>query len=822
MITGDNMSTKELFFKYKPIIIILILFFLVFFIRAEAASINGVPDQMKAYYEDQSGLPYYSEMDSYYNFRLTGDLLNHGYLGDTILNGTEWDLHSSFPTGQSAEYPPLIAILTAGAYKFLNIFANIPLMNVAFWMGAFIGSLAVIPAYLLIRRITNDYGGVTAGLLVGLAPAYFSHTFAGFFDTDMFNMLLPLLVAYFFILSILSKDLKNRTIFACLSAISMLIFTSAWQGWWYIFYMIIGATVVYLLITKFVFNLKPIPMELNLKGKIAGKLSWFADKPDLYTLIVFLVLSLILMGLYLGFAGLASALAEPVSVSKIQATVSTSSYPNVYVSVSELQIPGISDVINGVGGYLPFFFGIFGIGALIWKFRNIGKEKEEKPKRERKPRRKGRSKRRKEEPTEPEVEKTNPKLDNITQKRNYIFYIVTFGIWLLVTAYAMTKGVRFIENFSLPLTLTAGIFVGILYGYVKDHVENLSYQKIIMAIVVIAVVFSPVTTSYAVASAVVPGTDDSMVNSLQYIKNNTPNNTVITSWWDYGHLFTAVADRPVTFDGSSQNSPRAYWVGKALLTDNETLSAGILRMLASSGDTAPQLLDNYTKDSGKSALILNSVLGLNKTQAISTMTSQFGLTQDQAQNIAQYTHPDNPTPHVFITSSDMVGKAGWWSYFGSWNFTSNNGTNYQYLASQLNSTTVGNKTILLGGNAVVAQANGSSYSAGIVNTNAITSNDTSAIVNQISNELTTGNGSLVIEPHQLTIINNNNITQQIVSNTSQYSILLINQNNTMIGVAMNQQLENSMFTRLFFEGGAGLTQFKALYGQPGVMVWGVS
>ena len=197
------MSTKELFFKYKPIIIILILFFLVFFIRAEAASINGVPDQMKAYYEDQSGLPYYSEMDSYYNFRLTGDLLNHGYLGDTILNGTEWDLHSSFPTGQSAEYPPLIAILTAGAYKFLNIFANIPLMNVAFWMGAFIGSLAVIPAYLLIRRITNDYGGVTAGLLVGLAPAYFSHTFAGFFDTDMFNMLLPLLVAYFFILSLL-------------------------------------------------------------------------------------------------------------------------------------------------------------------------------------------------------------------------------------------------------------------------------------------------------------------------------------------------------------------------------------------------------------------------------------------------------------------------------------------------------------------------------------------------------------------------------------------------------------------------------------------
>jgi asparagine N-glycosylation enzyme membrane subunit Stt3 len=70
-----------------------------------------------------------------------------------------------------------------------------------------------------------------------------------------------------------------------------------------------------------------------------------------------------------------------------------------------------------------------------------------------------------------------------------------------------------------------------------------------------------------------------MVTSLQWIGNNTSNNTVITSWWDFGHLFTYEANRPVTFDGSSQNSPRAYWVGKALLTSNETLSVGILRML---------------------------------------------------------------------------------------------------------------------------------------------------------------------------------------------------------------------------------------------------
>ncbi len=110
------------------------------------------------------------------------------------------------PPGQSAEYPPLIVYFTAFTYKFVNLFTHVPLNAVAIWIAPFIASLAVIPAYLLVRRITNDYGGITAGLLVGLAPAYFAHTFAGFFDTDQFNMLLPLLVVMFFIYSILANE----------------------------------------------------------------------------------------------------------------------------------------------------------------------------------------------------------------------------------------------------------------------------------------------------------------------------------------------------------------------------------------------------------------------------------------------------------------------------------------------------------------------------------------------------------------------------------------------------------------------------------------
>ncbi len=100
------MDAKNILFKLKPIIIVILIFSLAFSLRAEASGIPGVPDQVKAYFQEDNGLPYFSEMDSYYNYRLTENFVEHGYLGDTIKNGTDWDLHSYFPPGRSAEYPP--------------------------------------------------------------------------------------------------------------------------------------------------------------------------------------------------------------------------------------------------------------------------------------------------------------------------------------------------------------------------------------------------------------------------------------------------------------------------------------------------------------------------------------------------------------------------------------------------------------------------------------------------------------------------------------------------------------------------------------------
>ena len=219
------MEAKNILTKSKPIIIVILLFSLAFLLRAEAASISGVPDESKLYFQEDNGLPYFSEMDSYYNYRLTQNFIDHGYLGDTIKDGTDWDLHSFFPPGRSAQYPPLIVWITTFFYKLANLFGEYPLLVVSFWTPAIIASLCVIPAYLFIRNITNEYGGITAGILVGVTTFYFSHTFAGFFDTDMFNMLLPLLVVWFFSESITTNENRRKMLFAVYAALSMFVFS---------------------------------------------------------------------------------------------------------------------------------------------------------------------------------------------------------------------------------------------------------------------------------------------------------------------------------------------------------------------------------------------------------------------------------------------------------------------------------------------------------------------------------------------------------------------------------------------------------------------
>ena len=888
------MENQKVKIILKSVAIIAILFVLVFALRAQAADIGGVPNQIKANYIDADGLPYFSEMDSYFNLRMTQDYMDHGYFGDTLVNGSGWDMHSYYPSGREVGiYQPMIAYVTSALYGIINIFHDMSLKEVAFWTGAFISSFAVIPVYIFTRRITNDYGAIAATLLVVLGPNYISHTFAGFFDTDMFNITLPLFFILFFVEAVKSDKLVHRIIFSVLSVISIALYALSWTG--YIFYpavMILVMIVFFVLC--FYLNIDIIEPFKNYDNKF----NWLINQKELFSVALILVLGFIGLLLAVGVNGLLSNIADLFGTIALQSTAKDV-WPNVLISVAEMQVPNLlygglpgaflantNGIVNGVGGIVAFFGVLFVLYTFVQRLLRLRSVKikgdTSKP---HKSKRKATSIRKEQNRFRVSLKDIGSfgSTDEINRsKRLNVLYLSLFFVWILSSVAAVTQGTRFIQVLVVPMGICAGIFVGYAVDYVKNNIDDdkillliavvcafliafpitqiaygldnafmigtivfvalvvlsgvfiylrksirdsdISIKKALVVVLITLALVSPtVCGAYQTTASTVPGSSDPMWNAMDFVKENSTNDTVIVSWWDFGYLFEYSSDHPTSFDGGSQSGDRAYWVGKALTTSDLAQSKGILQMLTTTGNNASDLLCNYTGSNVTAVDALDKTLGMSKSNAKSTLMKDYNLTESQANAVVKQSHPSNPNNVSFVLSSDMIQKAGWWSYFGSWNFNTLDSTNYQYyMASDyvtINPNTQGNITVL--------NESGILYNA-VVKRGSNGTNETTAQMTAVWDK----NGSKIdlngteynpLKASNLIAVENGYLTvNKTLNKDGNYTIYLLGSGNDYTAILMDNKLKDSVFTRLFLLGGVGQDTFKLCNMQDGVSVWTIN
>lgn len=831
------MDNRNLLTKIAPIVIALLLVLVVFAIRAETINLGGISDpDMKALYQDDSGMPYFTEIDSYYNYRLTENYLNTGHLGDTQINGTDWDSLSTSPNGREANYQPIIVMLAAAVYNFVNIFTKVSLTQIAFWLGPIVGSLAVLPAFYIVKRSTGStWGAIVAGIIAGAAPAYFSHTYGGFFDTDMFNVLFPLMIVLFLTESFYAKKPIYKAIFAFISALFLGLFSLSWSGYAYMVLLTFGTLILY-------YPASYIADKLDGKD-LSNKKEWLRNNQANITFIVFIVVSIIVLALTVGTSMIETTLGVLGMSTSLQSATAGSAYPNVYVSVGEMQIPEVIDIASNSGGWIALIVAILGFVFMGHGLRK--RPKSEEPEVIEEPEEKTNDKKirtRRYIPKTKKAEEISHAHENRfipgrfewtqTEKYNNLFLFVLLILWTVGIAIMLTQGTRFIEQFEVPIALMAGISVGIFIKYVDLKIEQKSYVTFIALVLVLVTVVTPIYADHLTSSQAVGSTNDDMYNTLTWIKSNTPENSVLASWWDFGHLFTAVADRQVVFDGGSQNNMRAYWIGNSLSTSNEDLSAGILRMLANSGEEASNVLDLYTNDTGKTVKILNEILPMDRTQASSTLTGTYGLDQQQANSVIDLTHPSETKPVYLILSSDMLSKAAWWSYFGTWNFENETSTHYSYYAAQSTAEDINGKQFTLGTeNGVVGvsgtsnETNGSTMNFAYIDQSKLNKTIdmfTTEDKERLANELSEGTGNELLKPHKLVIVDNNQLSERIVNNNSNMSIMAFHQTDgSYFTVLFDSYLEDAVFTKLYLESGYDANRFNFAHSEPGISVWGV-
>ena len=99
--------------------------------RSPSAALAELKGEQREIFFSDGGVPYLTDLDSYYHVRLVDNELAFGSLGDTSLDdGSVWDSLRFYPEGLSADYPPGIVHLTEAVWHIRNVLGNVSLEKV--------------------------------------------------------------------------------------------------------------------------------------------------------------------------------------------------------------------------------------------------------------------------------------------------------------------------------------------------------------------------------------------------------------------------------------------------------------------------------------------------------------------------------------------------------------------------------------------------------------------------------------------------------------------------------------------------------------------
>ena len=572
--------------------------------------------QFRSQFQDDSGVMYILGIDPYHYFRLVSNVVDHGYQGTSFKDGVAWDDYFLDPEGRYAG-SDFHAYFGAFLYKFLNFFATVAPMTSFFLIGTIFSALSVIPAFFIGRKISgNNVGGFYAALLVAVSSFYVARTTGETSDTDVYTVFFPLLITWFLIEA---YDIKRSRIWmivlAALAGLATGLFSMAWiGGWWYIFLFLILATLGSV-------GIKLIEYRKQLKEKWQS----LVTAPGIL-LATYVISTGLFVSLLSSFTDFINAVKGPMSFINIKSVATVSLWPNIRTTVAELNVPPFSTVVSELGGTLLL---VIAIGGIILSLR----------KRE-------------------------------DGSRHYMIALL-LAMWLVSSLFATTKGVRFILQVIPAFSLGVGIAVGVIWMFLSEKAHTTMKINKTLAMAIIFLGFSllfiaPAQAGYKQAYGSLPAMNDQWYNTLHKIDVEGDTKAVINSWWDFGHWFKAIGNRPVTFDGAAQVGYDAYWVGHALYVSDEKQSTGILRMLNCGQNKAFETFDSFLNDTHFEVETLNQIVAMN-VSAAHTRLMEVGLSSVQADEVLKYTHCAAPTDY-FITSEDMIGKAGVWGHFGGWDF----------------------------------------------------------------------------------------------------------------------------------------------------------
>lgn len=437
-------------------------------------------------------------------------------------------------------------------------------------------------------------------------------------------------------------------------------------------------------------------------------------------------------------------------------------WPNLFMEVGELKKSSFKDFLLDSGGLLFLLGGIISFLYCLWQaFRK------------------------------------NQKAYTLKVLALSTFFVIGFTM----TAFA--------ERFSIFGLIGLSLFLGLGLDALlrSSFFLKIPWLRVISIIALSLFVF--INAQKNIRTVLTPIFNSAWEKALIDIKDKTPADSIINSWWPPGHFIKGIARRRVMFDGATlSESAIGYWMANILLSENENQAAGLLRMIDLSGNNAVDFLTSKGFKTSQAVALLMTIASKNNQEAIPLLEAVLNNKQD-AQKLLILIRGGSPHSYVLLYN-ELVDENLGLTFMGKWNIKKVEELNEN--PSLLASVPARNSAAyidflweLAGGQThyspPLTLVHESDQNMFFADNLIVDKNSMKASINSS----TYGHG----EPLSVVYSDGKRIIEKVnYSSNLKYSVVLYTQEGQTMARLMDRSLANSLLVKLFFFDAQGLEHFK--------------
>ena len=527
---------------------------------------------------------YLNEFDPFFDYRATEYIVNNG-----VVAYFDWhDYKSWYPDGRDIAGTSQSGLHLTAATLYQIFGLNMTLMDFTIWFPVVIGSASTVLMFLLVRVITgNTIPGLIAALFFAVSPAIIQRGNLGWFKSEPLGLFYGLGGTYLFLSALKDKKYKYFIPKAIVGGILVGLAVTSWGGSQY-FVIPIGIFIIVLgFISKDLKNNLIVAALFTISViSVAGAF----PRPGMSFVIGLPGILLMTSTLFLFVTTIVR-----LKTSEKRATLKTAAVLGIFVII------GISIV---AGGFYktPSFRYLNAINPFLSAENKL---------------------------VESVAEHFTPTIVDYFRQFSVLIIFAGLGIWLafknksnsnmifaliigLTGIYISATFARLLVFASLSIIILSSIGIyqsirsitSIRTEYEQRAISSSSspskddpkirkemkmkmskqvlpymgFVTILIIMLTIPMVYDSNTnwiTSADVPTSIANGgtnyrlTTNDWIETLDWISENTPEDSVITSWWDYGYWITTLGNRTSIADNATINQTRIETIAKMFISPEE-------------------------------------------------------------------------------------------------------------------------------------------------------------------------------------------------------------------------------------------------------------